>query len=228
MPNALLLAAWVDGTRTKVVTSFRYATDYVAPSVYTGNATLTEISHAINATHYDILYRCQGCWSWTVNGTSGAALPGDTQTIGWAQASKSPAGDVNDANAPLPFHNNGQGIFGAQRAQARQADYMKWTALAKPTNAQIPSTCCTTQPGGLVGGSTGGSAQPSGAPALTAPANGTGVVSVPSPNGISQMPPGVLQTKPKCIKRKQRRGRSSRVESRKAKLEEAVEEEFVW
>ncbi|KAF1981713.1 iron reductase domain protein [Aulographum hederae CBS 113979] len=140
MINSLLLMAWADEAAETVRTSFRFATGYTPPATYTGNATLTPISHGLNTTHFTLLYHCLNCWSWTqtINATtpakSGSALPdltGSTsQVLGWAQSSKSPA-PVDDAKGTIGFHDNGQGNFGVDPKSAVNAEYSVWAALAK-------------------------------------------------------------------------------------------------
>ena len=76
MTSSLLLVTWLDGDN--VQTSFRYASGYVAPDIYTGNATLSVISQINNKTHYGITYRCEGCWKWDQDGVTGAQVPATT------------------------------------------------------------------------------------------------------------------------------------------------------
>jgi cellobiose dehydrogenase (acceptor) len=52
MTGALMLLAWPDGD--SVVSSFRYASGYVEPDVYTGNASLSVIESFVNATHFGL------------------------------------------------------------------------------------------------------------------------------------------------------------------------------
>lgn len=69
MTSNLLLMAWpYEG---EILTSFRFSSGYAMPDVYAGNATLTQISSAVNATHYTLLFRCQGCLAWNHNGGDG-------------------------------------------------------------------------------------------------------------------------------------------------------------
>lgn len=63
MTGGLLLVTWLDDDGD-VQTSFRYASGYVAPDLYTGNATLSKISETNNNTHYELTYRCESCKSY--------------------------------------------------------------------------------------------------------------------------------------------------------------------
>ncbi|KAF2203798.1 hypothetical protein GQ43DRAFT_389286 [Delitschia confertaspora ATCC 74209] len=157
MPNSLLLMGWVDGSNVK--TQFVWAGGYVAPEPYKGNATLTQISHTINATHFSLIYRCQWCWAWDQNGADGSQLPtGEVQVIGWAQHLDVPSN-------PIVFHNNGQSQFGAPVAAARNAKYTDWvkkagSPSATPTGTPVVTPTATPTPTGPVACS--GTAAPSG------------------------------------------------------------------
>ncbi|KAF2021311.1 hypothetical protein BU24DRAFT_19012 [Aaosphaeria arxii CBS 175.79] len=151
MPNALLLVSWPEGDAVK--TTFVYAGGYVNPDPYTGNATLTQISHTVTDDHFELIYRCQWCWIWDQGGADGSQLPtNEVQVIGWAQHKDVPSG------TSWTFHNNGQSQFGAQPAQARNAKYFEWangggtTPTATPTatpsggptptpSQAVPTTC---------------------------------------------------------------------------------------
>lgn len=130
MTSSLLLLTWLNGD--EVMTSFRYATGYTAPDIYTGNATLTQISSTVNDTHYELTYRCESCWSWEQSGVTGAQVPATTsgaaQLMGWAQATNAPT-TPTDSDSAIKQHAN-DGIFGAVVASARNADYTSWISLA--------------------------------------------------------------------------------------------------
>ncbi|KAK5683121.1 hypothetical protein LTS10_004652 [Elasticomyces elasticus] len=130
MTSSLILVTWIDGEDVK--TSFRYASGYVAPDIYTGNATLSQISHSINDTHYELTYRCQDCWSWDQDGATGSQVPATTsaavQLIGWAHATNAPT-NPSEADSGIQQHAN-DGIFGALVASARNTAYTDWAAMA--------------------------------------------------------------------------------------------------
>ncbi|KAF2202979.1 cellobiose dehydrogenase-like protein [Delitschia confertaspora ATCC 74209] len=147
MGNALLLMAWVDGTNVK--TEFRYAGGYVTPEIYAGNATLTQISHTINSTHFSLIYRCQWCWVWNHKGAAGSQLPtAQYQTIGWAQ-------NLDVPSSPLRQHNNGQSSFDIEVASARKAQYAEWVSKyggpTAPTTGLPTPTATPTNPATCVG-----------------------------------------------------------------------------
>ncbi|KAK8020386.1 carbohydrate-binding module family 1 protein [Apiospora arundinis] len=70
MTQALLLMAWPN--EKEVLTSFRYATGYSMPVPYNGDAKLTQISSSINGSTYEVLFRCQNCFSWNHDGSTGS------------------------------------------------------------------------------------------------------------------------------------------------------------
>ncbi|KAK2754823.1 hypothetical protein FQN54_006716 [Arachnomyces sp. PD_36] len=126
MPEALLLLSWADGTDVR--TSFRYAPNYVMPDLYTGKATLTQISSSVNETNFQLIYRCQGCWSWTQDGeTGGQDTTEGTLKIGWVQSLESP-NEPSDPDSPIAQHDNGEGMYAVSVAGAAQPDYDSWVA----------------------------------------------------------------------------------------------------
>ncbi|ROW04606.1 hypothetical protein VPNG_07433 [Cytospora leucostoma] len=140
MTNSLLLAIWPnDG---EILTSFRYATGYVMPDVYTGNATLTQISSTINTTHYTLIFRCQGCLSWDQDGATGSVSTSSKfWLIGWAQANPSPGNPDCPDDITLVQHDNGQSLFPATLDEsAANASYASWAALATKT---VTGSCTT-------------------------------------------------------------------------------------
>ncbi|KAK7541495.1 cellobiose dehydrogenase [Phyllosticta citricarpa] len=146
MTSSLLLIAWADGDDT-VRTSFRYATGYTEPKAYTGNATLSPISHKINDTNFELIYRCQWCWFWDQDGSTGSQPPtGQSEVIGWAQSVDNPS-PVSDDSGTIQQHNNGMGQFGLPVASARNAEYTKWASKATPaptaTQSQAASSTGT-------------------------------------------------------------------------------------
>lgn len=148
MTGSLLLVTWPNGNDIEY--SFRYASGYVAPDIYTGNATLSVISQSSNDTHYEITYRCQDCWAWEQDGVSGGQVPATTasagQILGWAQATDPPTNPKN-ADSDIKQHV-GDGLFGAAVGSARNTAYTKWAALAttsssSPTGSSTPPSSGT-------------------------------------------------------------------------------------
>ncbi|KAF2871105.1 cellobiose dehydrogenase-like protein [Massariosphaeria phaeospora] len=128
MPDSLLLVAFPDGDAVK--TRFVYAAGYIAPEDYTGNATLTPISHTVNDTSFELVYRCQWCWIWNQKGAEGSQVPVEQQLIGWAQHDDVPG-------TRWVFHNKGQSLFPLMVADARNAKYTEWAQ--KRENGTIPT-----------------------------------------------------------------------------------------
>ncbi|KAK5164521.1 uncharacterized protein LTR77_009727 [Saxophila tyrrhenica] len=146
MTGALLLVTWPDGDEVK--TSFRYASGYVAPDIYTGNATLSVISQSSNKTHYEITYRCEECWRWSQDGVAGSQVPATTksaaQVMGWAYGTSAPTKPGN-AGSDIKQHAN-DGLWGAAVQSARNNAYTKWTKLATsaaPTKSPAASASPT-------------------------------------------------------------------------------------
>ena len=131
MLHALLLMAWPHQGR--ILTSFRWATDYFMPETYTGNATLTQISSQINATNYELIFRCRGCLSWVQLGFSGnISSRSGLLGLGRAQATDGP--QEPDAGCPdraiFGFHDNGYGQLGAHIGGVPNRSYSQWASLA--------------------------------------------------------------------------------------------------
>ena len=132
MTNSLLLTAYpYQGT---ILTSFRYATGYDMPDLYTGNAKLTQISSSVNSTSYTLIYRCQGCLRWNQDGaTGGQSTSGGFLVLGWALAYASPTGPSCPNTIGLAQHD-GQSIFGASLdSSAANPSYSAWAAKATTT-----------------------------------------------------------------------------------------------
>ncbi len=137
MTQALLLVAWA--SENTVYTSFRYATGYTLPGLYTGNAKLTQISSNVTATSFELLYRCENCFAWNQDGTDASVSTAQGNLILGRAAGKQ--GLVNPTcpdKATFGFHDNGFGQWGAPLEGVPQADYAKWAALAKT----VPKTTC--------------------------------------------------------------------------------------
>lgn len=133
MTNKLLLMAWPnDG---KILTSFRYSSGYSMPDVYTGNAKLTQISSTITDSHYTLIFRCQNCLAWSMNGSSGKASTSNSLLVlGWSQAFPAPGNPSCPEQITLLQHDNGQGIWGGQlNKDVANPSYTAWAALATKT-----------------------------------------------------------------------------------------------
>lgn len=137
MVNNLLLMAYPN--EGEVLTSFRWATTYGPPEVYTGDAELTQVSSAINSTHYSVIFRCQNCLQWAQGEIEGGS---DTSAgftmLGWAHAEASPT-EAGCADTAGVAQHDTQGLLRAQfNEQAAAADYEAWAALA---TSAVPGSC---------------------------------------------------------------------------------------
>ncbi|KAI2628345.1 fungal cellulose binding domain-containing protein [Xylaria nigripes] len=141
MTNSLLLLAYPH--EDQVLTSFRYATGYVTPSLYTGDAELTQISSMVNSTHYSVIFRCQNCFSWDQGGATGSAsTSAGFLTLGWCNSFQPPGNPSCPNDIAIIQHDNGQSIFGAQLDDnAANPSYSEWAASATAT---VTGSCGTT------------------------------------------------------------------------------------
>ncbi|KAL4892213.1 hypothetical protein BDV59DRAFT_193757 [Aspergillus ambiguus] len=132
MPNNLLFMAYP--YEDTVLTSLRFTSGYVMPSVYTGNATVTQITSTVNATHYTLLFRCEGCLSWNQSNQTGSASTSSGRLVlGWAQATESPTNPSCPDDISLVQHDS-DGIWVATLDKnATNTSYEQWTALANKT-----------------------------------------------------------------------------------------------
>ena len=132
MTQALLLMAWA--SKGQVYTSFRYTSGYNVPGLYTGNATLTQISATINSTQFELVYRCQDCLSWNQGGSKGSVSTSSGLLILGRAAAK---GNLQNPTCPdkaVPgFHDNGFGQYGAPLEKVPHTSYSAWAALATKT-----------------------------------------------------------------------------------------------
>lgn len=133
MTNGLLITAWPH--EDTVYTTLRFATGYVMPDLYKGNAEITQVSSTINSTHFTLVFRCQNCLQWSQDGAErSASTSSGALVLGWVQA----FGEVVNPTCPdeisLDQHDNGMGIWGAQLdANAANPSYTAWAAQATKT-----------------------------------------------------------------------------------------------
>ncbi|KAM3417617.1 Cellobiose dehydrogenase [Cercospora zeina] len=149
MTGCLILVVWPN--EDQVITSFRYATGYVEPDLYTGDAALTTINSFVNSTHFGLTYRCKNCWTWDQGGETGSAVPPTTsdafQMLGWAQGGAAPT-NPEATSAAIAQHAQAN-IMAAEVASARNTGYTSWTSLGTPTtsapsSSQTSATATTT------------------------------------------------------------------------------------
>ncbi|KAL5361221.1 hypothetical protein BJX96DRAFT_185209 [Aspergillus floccosus] len=141
--NLLFMAYPYEDT---VLTSLRFASGYVMPDVYTGNATVTQITSTVNSTHFTLLFRCEGCLSWNHNGQTGSAKTSSGRLVlGWAQATESPTSPSCPNDISLVQHDSGSIWVATLDKNAASASYAEWTALANKT---VPGDCSGNGGGG--------------------------------------------------------------------------------
>ncbi|KAH8200482.1 hypothetical protein TruAng_005375 [Truncatella angustata] len=127
-----------------VVTSFRYATGYNLPGVYSGDAKLTQISSSVNGSTFEVIYRCQNCYTWNQDGQAGSvSTSSGFLVLGWAQAQ---AAVATPSCPDTTFRQHDAfGQYGAQLNNSVNTNYSQWAALAtKITNGACSTT--TTAP----------------------------------------------------------------------------------
>lgn len=143
MTNSLLLMAWpYEG---QILTSFRFASGYTSPDVYTGDAKLTQISSTVDASHFTLIFRCQNCLAWDQDGASGSAsTSAGSLVLGWASALRALSNPSCPTEVSIGFHSNGQSIWGATLDQnAANPSYSEWAAQATAT---VTGSCGGTTP----------------------------------------------------------------------------------
>ncbi|KAI1463091.1 carbohydrate-binding module family 1 protein [Daldinia caldariorum] len=133
MTNSLLLMAWP--FQDQILTSFRFASGYTSPDIYTGNAKLTQISSTIDKDYYTLIFRCQNCLAWDQGGASGSAsTSAGSLVLGWASSLKSVGNPACPEDIAINFHSNGQSIWGATLDKnAPNPSYSAWAAQATAT-----------------------------------------------------------------------------------------------
>ncbi|KAI0134670.1 cellobiose dehydrogenase [Xylariales sp. AK1849] len=167
MTQALLLVAWPD--QDQVVTSFRYATGYNLPDVYTGDANLTQISATVNGSDFELIYRCQNCFSWNQDGSTGSvSTSSGFLVLGWALATTAPTTPTCPDSSFDQHTDFGQ--YGAQLNDSTNSAYSSWAALATNT---VNGACATTTTTSGAPGPTTTSTVPTPTATCTAPTGDT-------------------------------------------------------
>ncbi|KAK0437789.1 cellobiose dehydrogenase [Armillaria borealis] len=122
MITNLLLVAWADGDQ--VVSSARWATDYVQPLAMEGPILTDLPSTKVNETHWKWVYRCENCTVWANGGL-------DTGSFGapaWV-FSNIPVDDPSDPESTFEEHTD-FGFYGLDfsASHASASDYANWVA----------------------------------------------------------------------------------------------------
>lgn len=139
MTQALLLMAWP--YNDQVLTSFRYASGYVEPDVYTGDAVLKTLASSVNDTAFTIVYQCIGCWAWDQDGAAGNV----STTAGFAVLGRAASNEaVGNPGCPkdisIPYHSRAFGQYGAPFSSATAASYSAYATMT--TKATTTATTC--------------------------------------------------------------------------------------
>ncbi|KAI1274609.1 cellobiose dehydrogenase [Xylaria sp. FL0933] len=142
MTQALLLVAWANGD--EVLTSFRFATGYSFPEEYKGQANLTQISSKVTDTGFELIYRCQDCFSWDHDGATGSVQTSSGFLIlGRASSKTAPANPSCPSKISFGQHD-AFGQFGASLQTIVNGSYAAWARLATKV---VPGECDPTDPG---------------------------------------------------------------------------------
>ncbi|KAK1974153.1 GMC oxidoreductase [Colletotrichum cereale] len=143
MTNKILLVAWPSGG--SVQASVRKASGYSNPDVVTDSGiTLKPIASgtSVNGTAFTYTFLCQGCITGDDTTFTGTA---DTTTFGWAYSTTA-LSDTASASVALNYHGAGFGLFGANLAEAKSADYATWAAKASDPATTTPGAGNGTAP----------------------------------------------------------------------------------
>ncbi|KAI1089568.1 carbohydrate-binding module family 1 protein [Rostrohypoxylon terebratum] len=194
MTNSLLVMAWpYEG---QVLTSFRFASGYVAPDVYTGNATLTQISSTIDKDHFSLIFRCQDCLAWDQDRATGATASTSSGALllGWASSLKAPTNPACPADIGLEFHSNGDSLWSA--TLDKNAANPSYTAWASKATATVTGSCSTATPTTTTSVSTTATTSATGVPVPTATYDyivvGAGAGGIPLADKLSEAGNSVL------------------------------------
>lgn len=140
MTDNLILVAWPNGD--DIVTSFRLASSYANPSVYTAttvNALPIANGTFVNSTHLSYTFLCSGC---IVGDDTTFAATDETPVIGYAVSSSNPT-TVSSASSALVYHDTGAMEYGFAAADAQSASYATWASWAKANTASTGSNSTT-------------------------------------------------------------------------------------
>ncbi|KAF5856581.1 hypothetical protein ETB97_007138 [Aspergillus alliaceus] len=137
MTDALLFVAYPDGDAVR--TSLRFTSEYSMPGVYTGNATVKQISSITNSTGFSLIFHCQDCLHWSQNGTTGSASTSSgLLDLGYAQSVNSPNNPSCSTEVKLARHDI-QGTWTAMLDEHAASElFDEWRARA---NSAVPEKC---------------------------------------------------------------------------------------
>lgn len=107
-----------------------YSSGYLAPKIYNGTASITQLYTSVNDTNWLMVYKCTRCLIFD----DPSQTPFNISTSngqfeqGWAQSTE-PPNDPANANSDIAQHNNGMGEFKIEVASATQASYSIWASM---------------------------------------------------------------------------------------------------
>ncbi|KAJ3033459.1 hypothetical protein HDV00_006342 [Rhizophlyctis rosea] len=142
MRYSLLVVAWPDNG--KIVTSARYATDYVMPTPLSGPVLTVLSDSVINSTHFVASIRCQNCGSWKdINGDTQRFQSSGVGIFGYAMSGtpvNQPSNPATTFNVHTTFN-----IWGMNMDTGRDSGYStKITRLMPSTTTTTTTTRTTT------------------------------------------------------------------------------------
>lgn len=137
MTEHLMFIAWPNGD--EVMTSFRLATSYANPAVYS-DSTVAALPIAngtfVNSTHISSTFVCQDC---IIGGTTTFAATDSAPIIGYAVSTSNPT-TVSDASTALVYHDAGANEYGFSTSTAQSANYETWASWGSAAAASSSST----------------------------------------------------------------------------------------
>ncbi|KAL9074413.1 MAG: hypothetical protein Q9157_004394 [Trypethelium eluteriae] len=138
MTNTLLFTAWT--SNNKIMTSFREATAYATPPVYTATTvTASPIANGtfINTTHFSCTFLCSGC----ILGNSVTFGSDATNSeLGYAVSATNPT-DPTDPGTAFSYHDEGYGEYNMAFVNATSPQYATWASWATASStASSPSS----------------------------------------------------------------------------------------
>lgn len=141
MTGRLLVVAWPNSDA--VVSSFRKASGYVTPPVYSNDSismSTIESGTFVNSTHFSYTFLCSGCITGDILTFSSTTA---SSVFGWAYSSTSVV-TPSDASSDLSYHTAGFGEFGMTLTSAESALYSTWAALASAISTITSGSNSTT------------------------------------------------------------------------------------
>ncbi|KAI0055955.1 cellobiose dehydrogenase [Artomyces pyxidatus] len=155
MLDNLILVAWPNGN--SVVSSARYAPKYALPSMYSGPVITNLPSTGVNATHWNWVFRCQNCTSWTQGGLD---VTSSTGQWAWALGGKAPTTPSDPASSFARHADFGFWVQNLANAHASSDAYNAYlsgtvpisSSSSTPTSTSVATTtvASTTSPASTV------------------------------------------------------------------------------